>query len=105
MIPDKNKGWKDVPKAGRILDPGSAIEYETGGWRTYKPVHTKENCINCLFCWIYCPDCAIEVKDGKMVGIDYAHCKGCGICVKECPTKPETRALVMVKEDEETGKE
>lgn len=105
MIPDKNKGWKDVPKAGRILEAGSANEYETGGWRTYRPVYTPENCIQCMFCWIYCPDCAIKVVDGKMAGIDYTHCKGCGICVRECPTKPEKRALVFVKEDEAKAKE
>jgi len=28
--------------------------------------------------------------------IDYDHCKGCGICVEECPTK----ALSFIKEGE-----
>jgi pyruvate ferredoxin oxidoreductase delta subunit len=27
------------------------------------------------------------VKDEKMTGIDFEHCKGCGICAKECPFK------------------
>jgi len=38
------------------------------------------------------------VKDGKMVGIDYEHCKGCGICANECP--PKASAIKMVLETE-----
>lgn len=42
-------------------------------------------CINCDNCVIYCPDMAMErVGDGYLVLTDY--CKGCGLCVKECPT-------------------
>ena len=29
-------------------------------------------------------DASIQVADGKVTGIDYDHCKGCGICSKEC---------------------
>ena len=35
------------------------------------------------------------VDDGKLVGIDYHHCKGCGICAQECPCG----AIDMVGED------
>ena len=52
-----------------------------------RPVWNKEKCIHCLTCWIYCPDAAIVVKDGKMTGINYDYCKGCGICANVCPTK------------------
>ena len=42
-------------------------------------------CIQCDNCVVYCPDLAVKrVGDGYMVLEDY--CKGCGICVKECPT-------------------
>ncbi|HNU11498.1 MAG TPA: FAD-dependent oxidoreductase [Rubrivivax sp.] len=42
-------------------------------------------CINCDHCVIYCPDLAIErVGMGYTVNTDY--CKGCGVCVRECPT-------------------
>ena len=85
--------WKDLPHAGVILEAGNAEEYPTGDWRTFKPVWDEEKCIHCLFCWIYCPDSSILVEDGKVVGIDYEHCKGCGICAEVCP--PKAKAITM----------
>ncbi len=41
-------------------------------------------CIFCDNCLIFCPDVAID-RVGKGYKIDYYHCKGCGICVNECP--------------------
>ena len=83
----KLKNWKEIPIGTRITKAGNAREYKTGDWRTFKPVVDKDKCINCLNCWIYCPDSSIIVKDGKYMGIDYDHCKGCGICAKVCPKK------------------
>ena len=79
-----------------IIEPGSAEEYETGSWRTFRPLWHEDRCIQCLRCWIYCPDSAIMLKDGKVVGIDYVHCKGCAICAHECPTKE--KAITMEQE-------
>ena len=90
------KTWKEIPPGGLILEAGNAEKYKTGGWRTYRPVWDEKKCINCLICWVNCPDSAILVKDGKVTGIDYDHCKGCGICAKECPSK--IQAIKMVKE-------
>jgi len=90
------QGWKTIPIGGRVFEAGNAEEYKTGGWRTYKPVRDESKCIHCLLCWVYCPDSAIKVKNGKVVDIDYDHCKGCGICAKECP--PKCAAIKMVKE-------
>lgn len=95
----KPKGWKDIPIGGVIVEAGNSDTYETGSWRTYKPLHDKEKCINCLRCWVFCPDSAILVEDGKITGIDYKHCKGCGICARECPDK--VKAIEMVQEGEE----
>lgn len=97
--------WRELPIAGLITEGGTAHRYETGDWRTFRPVHDMETCINCLRCWIYCPDSAIVLKDGKVVGIDYDHCKGCGICSKECPTKPKAIQMFNESDFEERGKE
>ena len=42
-------------------------------------------CIFCDNCYFYCPDVAIrKTESGYEVDADY--CKGCGLCVAECPT-------------------
>ncbi len=42
-------------------------------------------CIHCDNCVHYCPDLAVRRDgDGYIVLTDY--CKGCGLCVRECPT-------------------
>lgn len=90
--------WKTVPRGTVIKDPGSSRKYETGEWRTYRPVLDLDKCIQCLACWLYCPDSAIMVNGKtKVVGIDYEHCKGCGICSKECPA-PKGKAIIMAEE-------
>lgn len=83
----KLKNWKEMPIGTLITEPGSAKNFKTGDWRSQKPNWDSEKCTSCLICYIYCPDCAIKVKDGKMTGIDYDYCKGCGICSEECPKK------------------
>lgn len=78
--------WKNIKPAG-ITEPGSASELRTGDWRSQRPIHLKDKCINCMLCFIYCPDCSIKAKDnGEKFGeFDYYHCKGCGICAQVCP--------------------
>jgi len=84
---EKKKSWKEIPIGGKIIEAGNATQYKTGSWRTFRPEKNEKKCTNCLLCWIYCPDSSIKVKDGKMVGFDYEHCKGCGICASVCPVK------------------
>ncbi|HHY34784.1 MAG TPA: 4Fe-4S binding protein [Firmicutes bacterium] len=89
----KLKSAKDIPIGGIIPEPGNSRAYRTGEWRSQRPVWIPEGCVHCLMCWVYCPDNAIEVEDGKVKGIDYNHCKGCGICVRECPRKEKALRL------------
>lgn len=99
------KKAQDLVEAGIITEAGNAETFKTGDWRTYVPQFYPENCIQCLFCWIYCPDSSIKVdlsgEKPQVVGIELDHCKGCGICAQECPPAAKGKAaLVMVREEE-----
>ncbi|UCG78816.1 MAG: 4Fe-4S binding protein [Nitrospirota bacterium] len=94
----KLKNWKELALGSVIPEAGNADTYNTGSWRTFRPERVEENCINCLFCWVYCPDSSVIVKDEKMSGFDYEHCKGCGICEHQCPGKKGNKAIKMVEE-------
>jgi pyruvate ferredoxin oxidoreductase delta subunit len=95
----KQMNWKEVQK-GDILDAGTAQQFETGDWRSKKPIWHPETCIQCLQCWIHCPDTSIMVDraTSKMTGFDYKHCKGCGICAQVCPVKP-VKSISMENEE------
>jgi 2-oxoacid:acceptor oxidoreductase delta subunit (pyruvate/2-ketoisovalerate family) len=54
------------------------------------------NCFECDNCYGVCPDNAvIKLGPGKGFDFNYDYCKGCGICVSECPCG----AIKMVAED------
>jgi 2-oxoacid:acceptor oxidoreductase delta subunit (pyruvate/2-ketoisovalerate family) len=54
------------------------------------------NCFECDNCYGVCPDNAvIKLGPGKRFEFKYDYCKGCGICVAECPCG----AIKMVAED------
>jgi pyruvate ferredoxin oxidoreductase delta subunit len=90
---EKKLTWKQLPQ-GDVLEAGTSLKFKTGNWRSIKPVHIPEKCINCLICWMACPDMAVKTKDDKFSHFDYDFCKGCGICAHECPTE----AIKMEKE-------
>jgi 2-oxoacid:acceptor oxidoreductase delta subunit (pyruvate/2-ketoisovalerate family) len=53
------------------------------------------NCFECDNCYGVCPDNAIrKLGPGLKYEIDYEYCKGCGLCVAECPAG----AIEMVPE-------
>ena len=88
-------GWKNTTSGGIILHAGNAKEFKTGDWRSKKPIWSEDKCKHCMLCWVVCPDMSINVKEKKMTGIDYDHCKGCGLCVNQCKFK----ALDLVTEE------
>ena len=89
------RAWRDLPVAG-ALSPVDAAQPHTGGWRTAgRPVARHSACVNCLLCWLYCPDSAIVLDGTTFAGIDYDFCKGCALCVEVCPAE----ALAMAPEE------
>jgi pyruvate ferredoxin oxidoreductase delta subunit len=96
------KAWQDMPLGGVNYDIGSSLKsrYEDLR-RDLKPEFDAENCINCFFCWVFCPENAIISENEQVSGINYDYCKGCGICVHECPVQKEPAPLVMVREKPE----
>lgn len=77
------------------MPAGEAVQPATSGWRTgTKPRADLVRCVNCLLCWLYCPDAAVLVEETVFAGFDYRFCKGCEICVEMCPVG----AIAMVDE-------
>jgi 2-oxoacid:acceptor oxidoreductase delta subunit (pyruvate/2-ketoisovalerate family) len=86
--------WETLPGAGAVR-PGGAPRTLTGGWRTgEKPTVDVSLCVNCLLCWLYCPDSAVTLSGETFTGFDLDYCKGCGICADVCPVA----AIAMVPE-------
>ncbi len=89
------KGWREITIAGLVLEPGSSVSYKTGTWRSSRPIIDEEKCNFCLTCWVCCPDGSIMLQNERaVVEVDLDHCKGCGICAKECPQE----AITIVEE-------
>ena len=104
-----------------VVHAGSARALKTGDWRSSRPiwhyVGESTGCIQCALCTIYCPEGCIGILTVSDTGYDTAelgrrpealltesslvpaanldYCKGCGICVRECPT----HCIEMVPEE------
>ena len=80
--------------------PSGYLDHGNAGWRSVRPVVDAGACVGCLRCWEQCPDACIIRRDGadgdarQPVGVDYALCKGCGICARACPL----HAIAMIPE-------
>ncbi len=104
MLRSFNGEAKDVAltlQEDRDYSSNNSFTASVADWRIEKPVFNKDYCIDCQFCWVYCPDISIISRDKKMIGIDMDHCKGCGICVEVCPTNPKSLLMYSEQTDEE----
>ncbi|MBT3701122.1 MAG: 4Fe-4S binding protein [Alphaproteobacteria bacterium] len=95
--------WVDLSaEASAVAAPNiyaalTSVQVRTGLWRTLRPLLERDKCKRCHWvCGSYCPDGVIAVDDAGYPEIDYEHCKGCMICVAQCPA----HALVAVAEEE-----
>jgi 2-oxoacid:acceptor oxidoreductase delta subunit (pyruvate/2-ketoisovalerate family) len=78
--------WSELPLGGSV-DPTTTVQPQTGSWRTgVKPAVDLSKCVNCLLCWLYCPDSAVQLDGTVFVGFDERFCKGCELCAEICPT-------------------
>ena len=77
--------WQEIEIGGVLTEPGSARNYNTGDWRSSRPVWDKTRCIKCGMCQMYCPEGCVKMNEKSYFEADLYHCKGCGICARECP--------------------
>jgi pyruvate ferredoxin oxidoreductase gamma subunit len=84
--------WVDIPfenagtSAPAIFAPATSEQVSTGLWRTMRPVIDHAHCRRCAWiCSTLCPDSTISVNVEGYPQIDYDHCKGCLICMANCP--------------------
>ena len=84
-------------KSKRAIVPRIPLDEALAG---YREIHTgydermlrreADRCFSCGVCnfcdncWVYCPDVAVRRLDGEYE-FDYDYCKGCLVCVIECP--------------------
>lgn len=88
------RNWGALATGG-MIEPGAVEQPSTGGWRTgLKPAVDVSRCVNCLLCWLYCPDSAVQLDGTVFIGIDEEFCKGCELCAEICPT----HAIEMVND-------
>jgi 2-oxoacid:acceptor oxidoreductase delta subunit (pyruvate/2-ketoisovalerate family) len=105
---EKLNAWyyADAPKTVRpmldIIRRQSSFEEVQGGLDENNALFEARrclscgNCFECDNCYGVCPDNAvIKLGPGKRFEFNYDYCKGCGVCVAECPCG----AIKMVAED------
>jgi len=72
--------------APAIHEASTSVQVSTGLWRTIRPIIEYDRCKKCNWvCSNFCPDNAITVNDDGYPEIDLNHCKGCLICLAQCP--------------------
>lgn len=79
---------EDAGVSAPVIHAGlTSVEVKTGLWRTLRPIIDYQRCHRCGWvCSSFCPDSAIRINEQGFPEIDYDHCKGCMICVAQCPS-------------------
>ena len=97
FMPSDRSKMSKIPLSDRI----SGMSEVNIGLTQQQAMHDISRCFHCGRCtmcdncYIFCPDNAISHKKSEFgYNIDYDYCKGCGICVTECPRN----AMGMEKE-------
>jgi 2-oxoacid:acceptor oxidoreductase delta subunit (pyruvate/2-ketoisovalerate family) len=78
--------WQQLEPGGAVVR-AEAERVHTDGWRTgLRPEADLARCVDCLLCWLYCPDSAVVLDGTAFAGFDLDVCKGCELCAEMCPT-------------------
>ncbi len=103
-------GWIDFPFENAEISNlaihagATSVQVRTGLWRTMRPVINYPKCSACAWiCSTYCPDGAINVRTDGYPEIDYDHCKGCLVCVAQCPPHAIESIAEHVAREQENG--
>ncbi len=93
VMPEDMFGTINVPEDRAVpfgaITPAPIKQQElfiTSNWRIVRPVIDPEKCTRCFTCYVSCPDScwSFNEKEEKMEW-NWKFCKGCQICINECP--------------------
>ena len=90
---EKSLSWKELNPGFVVTEMGNARSYQTGYWKSERPVRDNVKCIKCGMCALFCPEDCIRQDAEGFFEADEFYCKGCGICAREC----WTGAITMVE--------
>jgi 2-oxoacid:acceptor oxidoreductase delta subunit (pyruvate/2-ketoisovalerate family) len=78
---------RELHAHGRVADLGfSEVNHGLAQALESHRCFSCGHCTHCDTCLVYCPEGVVRrAEDGY--ALDYSYCKGCGICVHECPRK------------------
>jgi len=93
VMPEDMFGTISVPEDRAVpfgaITPAPVRQQElfiTSNWRIVRPVIDHEKCTRCLTCYISCPDsCWSFNEQQEKMEWNWKFCKGCQICINECP--------------------
>jgi pyruvate ferredoxin oxidoreductase delta subunit len=107
MTETKKNNQKNLKKdyqriLGSVQKPVKGEAGSTGTWSSKKPNIDLDKCIpaksgkpSCFNCWLYCPEGVVSRSIPPEIDLEY--CKGCGICMEECPVKAITMKEVKIE--------
>ena len=96
-VPRIHKEVQDLQTRKRSFAPYSlTFTNEKAQMEAERCLHCGR-CTECDNCLIFCPDVSVLRKGNGYFGyaFDYDYCKGCGVCLVECPR----HAITMVEEE------
>ncbi len=100
-------GAINVPKDRAVpfgaITPAPVKQQElfiTSNWRVVRPVIDHEKCTRCFTCYISCPDSCWSFNEAEeKMEWNWKFCKGCQICINECPADALTAVPELDFED------